>query len=542
MFYNTTRIQLSPEEVIDYLRKSRSDDPLLTTEEVLQKHEMELDEWAIRNLGGKVPEENKFREVVSGETLSERPEIQKVLKMIESPIYKAIKVVEASRLTRGDLEDIGKIIKILRYTNTLLITPQKIYDVTDEYDRDALERELKRGNEYLEYTKKIMNRGKLIAVREGQFIATYPPYGYKKISYKEGRRKISTLAIVEEEAEVVRMIFDWYVNKDMSMNAIAIKLDELGIKPTKSDHFGKHSLQEMLVNEVYIGKIRWQYRRSVITVENQEIIKSRPRRNREEMLLFDGLHDAIIDEELFHKALEKRSKNVPLKKSQALKNPLAGLLFCKKCGRSLKMRDENGKNKRRFECTNIRYCESSGVLYEDIMEKISFVLQECIEDFEYKLKHDNHNEFAEHEKKIEMLEKKLHSLEKKEVEQWESQMNPDESQRMPPHIFKQLNEKVKNEIVETKKALKVLYETVPEEIKYEEKIVSFSLALQYLNDDTVDADTKNKYLKEVIEKITYSRDKGFILTKELAKEMGVPYPHRLCWYHYPFHLDITLRD
>ena len=147
MFYNTTRIQLSPEEVIDYLRKSRSDDPLLTTEEVLQKHEMELDEWAIRNLGGKVPEENKFREVVSGETLSERPEIQKVLKMIESPIYKAIKVVEASRLTRGDLEDIGKIIKILRYTNTLLITPQKIYDVTDEYDRDALERELKRGNE-----------------------------------------------------------------------------------------------------------------------------------------------------------------------------------------------------------------------------------------------------------------------------------------------------------------------------------------------------------------------------------------------------------
>lgn len=542
MFYNTTRIQLSPEEVIDYLRKSRSDDPLLTTEEVLQKHEMELDEWAIRNLGGKVPEENKFREVVSGETLSERPEIQKVLKMIESPIYKAIKVVEASRLTRGDLEDIGKIIKILRYTNTLLITPQKIYDVTDEYDRDALERELKRGNEYLEYTKKIMNRGKLIAVREGQFIATYPPYGYKKISYKEGRRKISTLAIVEEEAEVVRMIFDWYVNKDMSMNAIAVKLDELGIKPTKSDHFGKHSLQEMLVNEVYIGKIRWQYRRSVITVENQEIIKSRPRRNREEMLLFDGLHDAIIDEELFHKALEKRSKNVPLKKSQALKNPLAGLLFCKKCGRSLKMRDENGKNKRRFECTNIRYCESSGVLYEDIMEKISFVLQECIEDFEYKLKHDNHNEFAEHEKKIEMLEKKLHSLEKKEVEQWESQMNPDESQRMPPHIFKQLNEKVKSEIVETKKALKVLYETVPEEIKYEEKIVSFSLALQYLNDDTVDADTKNKYLKEVIEKITYSRDKGFILTKELAKEMGVPYPHRLCWYHYPFHLDITLRD
>lgn len=63
-------------------------------------------------------------------------------------------VVDVQRLSRGDLEDCGRLIKLLRYTGTKVITPQKIYDLDDEYDRDAFERELKRGNEYLEYFKR----------------------------------------------------------------------------------------------------------------------------------------------------------------------------------------------------------------------------------------------------------------------------------------------------------------------------------------------------------------------------------------------------
>ena len=135
---------ISPDELLLYLRKSRSDDPLLSVEEVLSKHETMLDEWCIRNMGGKVPEENKFREIVSGETIEDRPEIKKVLSLIESPKYKAIIVVEVQRLSRGDLEDAGRLIKLLRYTSTKVITPTKTYDLNEEYDRDFFERELKR--------------------------------------------------------------------------------------------------------------------------------------------------------------------------------------------------------------------------------------------------------------------------------------------------------------------------------------------------------------------------------------------------------------
>ena len=220
--------QFRPDEFLVYLRKSRSDDPLLTVEEVLARHEAILDEWCEKNLGSKVPEENKYREVVSGETIADRPKMQEILKKMESPRIKGIIIVEVQRLSRGDLEDAGRIIKLFRFTNTLAVTPQKAYDLRDEYDRDAFERELKRGNEYLEYTKKIMNRGKLLSVSQGNYIGSIPPYGYNKVWVTEGKRKCPTLAINEEEANVVRMIFDLYVHKDMGRNNICKHLDSLG--------------------------------------------------------------------------------------------------------------------------------------------------------------------------------------------------------------------------------------------------------------------------------------------------------------------------
>ena len=126
--YYRPELNLKPEEVLDYLRKSQTDDPALTVEEVLAKHEEILDNLSMQYLGALVPEQNKFREIVSGETLKDRPEINKVLRLIESPKYKAIKCVEPQRLTRGDLEDIGRLMKLPKHTNTLVITQERVYD------------------------------------------------------------------------------------------------------------------------------------------------------------------------------------------------------------------------------------------------------------------------------------------------------------------------------------------------------------------------------------------------------------------------------
>lgn len=525
------------EEVLEYLRKSRSDDPLLDVEEVLKKHEDILNEYAERHFGGHVPAENIYREIGSSETIDSRPEMVKLLKAIESPKIKAVSVVEVQRLSRGDLEDAGRIIKLFRYTNTYVITPQKIYDLRNEYDRDIFERELKRGNEYLEYTKKILNRGKLATVKEGNYIGTYPPYGYKKITYKENKRKCNTLEVVPEEAKIVRLIFDLYVNENMGFKNIASYLNDLHVPPIRSERWNDGSIKDMINNISYIGKVRWNYRKSVKEIESQEVVSHRPRNKINEYLVFDGRHDAIIEEDIFWKAQEKRSKNVPLRKNKELVNPLAGILYCERCNKVMKMRTPNEKNEARYECPDMKYCKCGSATYNDVIERVIDALNGCIDDFTVELNNTSIDAIKRHQDLITMLEARYKELEAKEIKQWE--MFSDE--KMPEPIFNKLNAKVLKEKEEVQDALCKTAESTPEPVDYENKILKFTDAINALKDDNVSASIKNRYLKEIIEKITYNRDKPIQLTKKLANEMGVEYSHKLCWHNYPFTLDITLR-
>ena len=263
MFYQP-QIDFAPEEIIDYLRKSQSDDPNLSVEEVLEKHEADLDEWDDRNLTGRVPKENRFYEVVSGETLRDRKEMQKVLRLIESPRYRAVKVFDLARLSRGDLEDVGRLMKLFKLTGTLIISirPERIFDLRDEYDFEAVERELKSGNSYLNYTKKVLNAGRLQSVARGNYIASHAPYGFDKDVVMDGKRKCPTLKENKEQADVVRMIFDMYVNQDMGRTNICRRLDELGIKPPKGEHWSPPAMKDMLENIHYIGKVKWNWRKT----------------------------------------------------------------------------------------------------------------------------------------------------------------------------------------------------------------------------------------------------------------------------------------
>ena len=504
--YYQPNVNFKPEEVIDYLRKSRSDDPLLTVEEVLSKHEAMLDEWAEQHLGAVVPEENKYREVVSGETIAERPEINRVLRLIESPKYKAVAVVEPQRLTRGDLEDIGRIMKLLKHTNTLVITPQRIYDLRDEYDWDAFERELKRGNDYLEYTKKILNRGRLQSVSQGNFIGNTPPYGYDKTFVPEGKRKCPVLVPDPKEADVVRMMFDLYVNKDMGCTNICKKFDEMGIKPPRGDYWSPSAMAKMLDNIHYIGKVKWNHRKTLTIVEEGEFKKTRPVAKVGEYLIYDGKHEAIISEELFNAAQAKKGKNTRQKSSTKIRNPLAGLLWCK-CGRAMSLRTYTRHNAEpRLLCDGQSHCKTGSCLYSEMEERVCAILTGCIEDFEIRLQKNEGDSIKLHMRLIKNLEAKQKELEEKELAQWEAQADPDPAKRMPQHIFQRLNEKLLKEKEEVRQALCKAYESMPEPVDYEEKIILYTEALNALRSSEVDAATKNRLLKACIDRITYHKD------------------------------------
>lgn len=535
--YYDFRELLKPEEIIEYLRKSRTDDPLLTVEEVLSKHETMLDEWADRNLSGAIPEQNKFREVVSGETIIDRPEIQKVLKLIESPKIKAILVVEVQRLSRGDLEDAGRLIKLLRYTHTLVITPMKTFDLENTYDRDAFERELKRGNEFLEYQKKIMNAGRLLSVSQGNYIGNSEPYGYTKTTVLEGKRKCHTLAINEEEAEVVRMIFDMYVNQNLGVHNICTRLDELHIIPKRAKHWSPPSIRDILTNPIFIGKVRWNWRKTITSVEEGEIITSRPRNKMGDYLIYDGKHPAIISEELFEAACEKAGSNPRLKPTAKIRNPFAGLIQCS-CGRAMSLRyyllpDGTERSAARLLCDDQAHCHTGSCTYDEMIEIVKNVLHQKISEYQVEAKASNTDAVEYHARLIKNLEKKLSDLEKRELSQWEAQSDPDPSKRMPQHIFQQLNAKLQQELTETKEALCNAHETMPAPVNHEKRIATLQDALNALTDDKMSASEKNNFLKACIQTIEYHRDRPY-REKGISRSKGA-------WVTPPIEVKIHLK-
>ena len=532
-------------EVLEYNRKSRSDDPLLTLEEVLEKHGKILEEYATRYLGGPIPEENKYKEIKSSERIDDRPEMVKLLKAIESPRIKAILIVEVQRLSRGDLEDAGRLIKLLRYTNTYVITPTKTYDLRDEYDRDAFERELKRGNEYLEYYKKIQARGKLASVREGNYVGSVAPFGFTRIKIQDGKKHYFTLKEKKDEADVVRLIFDWYVNEGLGTLNICRRLESMGIK-TKAggDKWHSYVIFSILENVHYIGCVRWNWRKTVKIIEDQEIKELRPKAKVDEYLVFEGKHEGIVSKELFDKAAKVRGSKPPVKNDVTIKNPYVNLVYCKTCGSKWGRRTYEKRgvefSKPKLRCNNQVRCKSNSIPFHEFEEYVIKTLKDCIIDFKVMVKNDQDDSVKLHKDLVVGLEKKLKELEDKEITQWEAQYDPELA--MPSHVFKKLNDKLLKEKEEIKKSLCKAKESMPKQVNYKDKIVKFTDAVNVLEDPNKSVKIKNQYLTDIIERIEIYRPPAIKITNENKHQLGYEKLNRSDMFHTePYKIRIELK-
>ena len=493
---------ISPNEIIMYLRKSRTDDPMLTVEEVLSKHEQMLDEWSSRHFDGEtVPQENRFREVVSGETITDRPEVQKVLRIVESPKYKAILVVEPQRLSRGDLEDAGKIIKLLRYSNTIVLTLSYNYDLSDEMDRENFARELKRGNEFLEYQKRIMGNGRMLSVENGNYICSKPPYGYDKVQYKDGKRTYHTLKENENQAPVVKLIFDLYLNHSLGATKICDKLEEIGACPANGSKWSPATIYTILQNPHYTGKVKWNSRPIKKTISKGEVVSHRPRET--EYMLFQGKHPAIIGQETFDAVQNKLGQIPKVKKSTELQNPFAGILYCS-CGNKMSLRTYSARGKVRCQsrvlCYDQRHCKTPSATSTDLNEAMISSLTNTLADFEINVKSKIENNSLQ-QKTIEQLEAKISELEKTEIKQWDEYL----AGNMPQRVFDQLNGRLVNEKNRIEKSLKNARESMPDIKKIQDFVIKFHKAIDALKNPNISATKKNNLLHSCVEKIVYNR-------------------------------------
>ena len=496
--------QLKGEEILEYLRKSQSDDPLLSVEEVLAKHEQMLDSWMERNQpeGGPVPEQNRLREVVSGETLSGRPRMMELLRRVESPRVRAVLCTEPARLSRGSLKEIGHIVEILRYTNTLVITLQYTYDLNDDRDRELFERELMRSQDYLQYQKKILANGRLASVAAGNYIGSIPPYGFRKVTRKEGKQICHTLEPIPEQAEVVKMIFEMY-RDGLGTQKITDKLDEMHVPTLNGKPWSRYTLSDILENVHYLGKVRWGYRKTIKKVVDGQVVKSNP--TAEDYLIFEGKHPAIIDQELWDAVQAIRGSHPRNTKAHNQSNPLAGLLWCK-CGRAMNGKHYFHKDGRercapRFICPEIRRCKTASAAMDDVMAEIVKVLEAAIDDFEIRIESGTDDSAEVHRRLVERLEKRMAELKDLERKQWDEKIKGE----IPPHVFKDLNDATVAEIAEVHDALCAAKDAVPEPIDLQEKVATFKDALAIVQDPEAPVKEVNRMLKKCIERIDYNR-------------------------------------
>ena len=506
MPYNVMSVELRNQIWLMYLRKSRQDDPNETVEEVLAKHEAILQEWARRELGREIPEDCIYREVISGESLSERVKAQKVLARIEDPNVVGVVCVDPQRLSRGDLLDCGTLINTFMYTKTLVATPMMTYDLSNKMERRFFQDELMRGRDYLDYVKEVLNRGRISAIKKGNFIASKAAFGFDKVTIG----KDHTL-VPNKDADVVRMIFDWYVNERLGYAQIANRLDDMGVKPPSTDRWVKNTIAEMLRNVQYDGKVCYNRKKSVTVIKDGEKKVSRPMAAEEDIIIVEGKHPAIVDHELFMAAQKIINNNPRVTTTYELRNAFAGLLMCSHCKHTLYYNGYGGTRSPRLECRKKPKHFKSAV-YNEVVSAVILALEHSeLPNLEALQKNNAGTSIAIQQQMLKRLEEEMQGYHEQEEMQYELL----ETKRYTQELFEKRNAALRQKMSECEAKIKKARLAMPNAINYEEKTIQLKQAIQALKDDSLTPAEKNRFLKVIIDRMEISTTDNGIKKTEL---------------------------
>ena len=493
-----------------YLRKSRADLELeaMGEGETLARHKKQLEDLASK-LEIHSNQITIYKETVSGDSIEDRKEMQRLLSDVYAKKYKGVLVVEVERLARGNTKDQGEVADAFQASSTKIITPVKTYDPHDESDLQYFEFGLFMSRQEYKTIRRRMEAGKALAVREGNYIIPQRLYGY---NIERRNKKERILVIKPDEAKIVQMMYDWYTEERRSQGWIARKLTEMGL-PTMQNRpeWNKGTIRDMLANVHYIGKVSWnrQTTQKVFDPKKGKLVKKRVFGQEE---VYEGKHEAIISVEQFEKAqaiTALTKANPPVKKSKGLKNPLAGILQCCDCGGNMSLLDFGQCTAPRYKGTEARIkhpvrqkCTKKSLPVSVVLNAVVDGLKSCIEDFEIKMNSENDQaELIRHQNAIEAMEKELKKLETRKKRLFDSWEADDGTYTRDEFIErKQMYvadiDKIKAQIKEAKN-------NAPAPVNYEEQITNLHAMIDCLTDPKLDAKEKNDFLKEFIERIDY---------------------------------------
>lgn len=356
-----------------------------------------IKEWAIHKI--------YIDEGISGKNITDRPQINQLIKDIKKGLVKNVLIFKIDRLTRNTSDLIYLINLFNEYNcafNSLCEsidtqTPSgrmfiKIIGIFAEFERENI----------VERTKLGFER----KVKEGYSLCTRTAsYGYTR-NIGDKIQKIN-----EKEAVIVREVFDMFVHHGKSFLDIAKNLNERNIPTKENSVWIARSIRNMLTNCNYIGKVRYATKDEERNFEVQ------------------GNHEPIISNELYEEAQELISK---ISKKSYTKRPkeenyFSGVLYCAKCGARLVTHNDLYKNKSGekifksgYRCSNYirKMCSASNISQKNVETAFMDYIEQ-IEDFsainEIQLE-ENRKAKDNNSKLIEKLNNQLKNLENKEKE------------------------------------------------------------------------------------------------------------------------------
>lgn len=504
------------EQYCIYLRKSRKDREaeLHGEGETLARHEKILLQLAQKmnlSIGG------IFREIVSGETISARPEMQRLLSEIEDGLWSGVLVMEVERLARGDTKDQGIVAETFKYGNAKIITPVKVYDPENEFDEEYFEFGLFMSRREYKAINRRIQRGRIASVKEGRYISPTPPYGYDRI--KIPKDKGYTLKPNKTEAPVVSMIFNWYVHgrtapdgshEELGMYRICGLLDERGVKPRNRPSWSRSTIKDILSNITYTGKVRWQWRTQRTTIKDGVRTKNRIKARNGDYMAPDGLHPAIISMELFMAAQDKMSARTqpPLPDRKQLKNPLANILKCKTCGHTMMRVPLSSRCRESVRCPE-RTCSNVSAPLALVEQELIHALEQWLYNYKLSLQSIKAFDASAHELSMEQSALDAVNAElKASEEQLQRIYDFLEKGIYTTEVFMERSQRNQTLQEELRSKKYVLEQKICEKESVNQAEEQIIPRIEHVLDvywDTESILQKNQLLREVIEKVEYQK-------------------------------------
>lgn len=490
-----------------YLRKSRRDVEMESRgeAETLSRHLAILKELAKQM---RINVCKIYAEVVSGESIDARPQMQMLLRDVESGEWDGVLVVEVERLARGDTSDQGRVAKTFKLSNTLIITPVKTYNPNDEFDESYFEFGLFMSRQEYKTIRRRLMAGSRQARMEGKFTGNLAPYGYEK--YKLKGEKGFSLRIIPEQAEVVRMIYDWYVHglhgEEVGYTKISHELNRLSIPSYSGGKWSSYSVQEILRNPVYGGYIKDGWRRQVKKIKNGQVTLSRPLNH--DYDLYPGRHEAIINQEVFDMVFSKFRVRYqsPTTTKRSMQNPLCGLVICPNCGKTMVRRPYTGRKTPDQLICSTSGCGTVSSYLSTVENMVIHTVCEWLKDYELEapgLISDNNSRIQVLRTTYETYCREIRETD----EQISRQYDLLERGVYSDDVFLERNARMNRRKEELKQKLSGINEELQKEECRKEKIIHLIPTLRTIQDQYYDmgpAD-RNALLKEVIDHVIYHK-------------------------------------